>query len=161
MFQTLPGLLTGFFWAKRTRKSRRRNVSNPSRASYRFLLFTLTTGLMAIVMFQTLPGLLTGFFYPLCNPWFFNQLDHHFRGSIPHGAILPHIHRKLNFRHIRNSLKIKALQLPRIDISIKRRNHLFYKALREIFLSRKKRATDPRKNLINSQKEKTYKVINH
>ncbi len=87
-FQTLPGLLTGFFLTdggqndslisfcfkpfqgflpvssggRRPTKPRPPCVSNPSRASYRFLHFFPTSKGMLEKKFQTLPGLLTGFF---------------------------------------------------------------------------------------------------
>ena len=88
LFQTLPGLLTGFFFSSGrfdccfhglvsnpSRASYRflpkpdwrakhgyLHVSNPSRASYRFLRKTQGDKHHETIQFQTLPGLLTGFF---------------------------------------------------------------------------------------------------
>ncbi len=62
MFQTLPGLLTGFFSRKTTDTAWVCNVSNPSRASYRFLPPLSLRETRQTTKFQTLPGLLTGFF---------------------------------------------------------------------------------------------------
>ena len=63
LFQTLPGLLTGFFDGRdRAMELDRNDVSNPSRASYRFLQLGLNHLAKDTLKFQTLPGLLTGFF---------------------------------------------------------------------------------------------------
>ncbi len=92
MFQTLPGLLTGFFQqvsqsefdvAKRFKPfqgflpvssyeglktlAEQKIVSNPSRASYRFLPTNAGPWAGTRRLFQTLPGLLTGFFYKESN----------------------------------------------------------------------------------------------